>query len=264
MESSYSARKCSRPVFPPPPHLVKTNAMPQKPSFKKISGFTLVEILVVISIIGALAAVSFVAVRSFRGSARMTACASNMRQIGVAMQLYADDHQGSYPDTSHTATPDTAWIYQLESYLGKFDQIRICPADPSAELRRKNKASSYILNSYVFQTPLDAFGEPMGTARNKLSMLPDPSRTILVFIASDRTGLYPGDDHTHSEQWSSWTKVISDIAPDRHKQKPSRNATKGYSNYLYADSSVRSISAYDIKEKIDKGNNIAAIPGVDP
>ncbi|RYD33780.1 MAG: type II secretion system protein [Verrucomicrobiaceae bacterium] len=230
----------------------------------KTGGFTLVEILVVLSIIGSLTAVSFVAVRNVRETARMTSCASNMRQIGVAMQLHAGDNQGSYPDTTHSATADTAWIYQLETYLGKFDEIRICPADPNAETRLKNKASSYILNSSVFLPPLDAFGDPLGTARNKPSMLPDPSRTILVFIASDRVGLYPGDDHTHSDQWSAWPRVINDIAPDRHKQQTSTDSTKGYSNYLYADSSVRSYSANDIKEKIDKGNNIAAIPGVDP
>lgn len=236
--------------------------MTQHPSFKRKSGFTLVEILVVITIIAVLTACSVVMLRNIRDSARMTTCASNMRQIGVAMQLHADDHQGSYPDTSHTAEAGESWIYQLESYLGKFDDIRICPADPAAELRRDNKASSYILNSIVFQPPLDAFGEPMGTARNKPSMLPDLSETILVFIASDRAGLYPGDDHTHSDQWSGWSRVINDIAPDRHKRQSSNNSTKGFSNYLYADVSVRTYSANEIKAKIEKGNNIAEIPGV--
>ncbi len=228
------------------------------------AGFTLIELLVVIAIITILATFSVIATRHLRSGANMTVCAGNMRQIGMAMQMYADDHRGNYPDTSHTLAAESAWIYQLESYLGKFDQLRICPADPNSEMRSRNKASSYILNSFVFLPPLDAFGNPAGSAYNKPSLLPDPSNTILVFIASNRAGLYPGDDHTHSDQWSSWARLTSDIAPDRHRHQASKNFTKGYSNYLYADCSVRSISAHEIKAQIDKGNNIAEIPGTTP
>jgi prepilin-type N-terminal cleavage/methylation domain-containing protein len=238
--------------------------MTRNPLAANRAGFTLVELLVVIAVIATLAAMTMMVVRDSRDGANMAVCVSNMRQIGLAMQMHADDNRGCYPDTSHTASPDKAWIYQLEGYLGKFDETRICPADPKAALRRKNKASSYILNSLVFLPPVDAFGGAAGPARNKPSLLAEPSRTILVFIASDRAALHPGDDHTHSEQWSSWSRLISDVAPDRHKKRSSKNSTHGYSNYLYADSSVRSIPANEIKRQIENGNNIARVPGVSP
>jgi len=237
--------------------------MPRIPSSHKRPGFTLVELLVVTTISATLSTFALVAARNMRDQSRSAACASNLRQIGLAMQMHADDHQGTYPDTTHSASAQSAWIYQLEQYLGKFDEIRICPADPKAKQRLENKASSYILNSLVFMPPLDAFGEPDGPARNKPALLPNPSATILVFIASDRAGLYPGDDHTHSDLWESWPAVLRDIAPDRHQHRTSSNSTQGRANYLYADGRAESIPANEIKAKIEKAINIAAIPGID-
>lgn len=226
--------------------------------------FTLVELLVVVVVGAIIALIGITAATRVRESALTVNCASNMRNIGAAMQMYAGENGGIYPDTSHTEEQHKAWIYQLEAYLGNFDEMRLCPADPNRELRFANKASSYILNSLVFVPPLDAFGEPSGEAFNRPARLPEPSRTILLFIASDRAGLYPGDDHTHSDQWRSWGQVLRDIAPDRHKRRDSTNSTKGMANYLFADGHVESISADEIKTRIDKGENIAAIPGVAP
>ncbi len=227
------------------------------------SGFTMVELLVVLVIAASLFALVSMLARKARESANMVVCASNMRQIGVAMQIYADDNYGVYPDTTHTADTGQSWIYQLEEYLVKFDEVRICPADPQAELRLRNKASSYILNSLIFVPPVDAFGETIGTPRNRVNLLPDPARTILVFTASDRAGLYPGDDHTHSDLWHSWNAVLRDIAPDRHFHRSSTRSTKGSANYLYADGHIESITANELQSKITSGKNIAAIPGVD-
>ncbi len=231
-------------------------------STHRSEGFTLVELLVTITIIATLAGLSLVAVRSLRDGANQTKCASNLRNIGIAMQMHAQDNNGSYPDTTHTAENGQSWIYQLEQYLGTFEETRICPADPQANLRRANRSSSYLLNSLVFIPPLDAFGEPEGPAYNKPSRLPEPSRTILVFIASDRAGLHPGDDHTHSDQWHAWPQVLRDIAPDRHKNRPSSDSTQGSANYLYADGHVEAIHASEVKRKIQQGINIAEIPGV--
>ena len=54
--------------------------------------FTLIELLVVIAIIAILAAMLLPALSSARASARTSACASNLKQIGTAIQLYAADH----------------------------------------------------------------------------------------------------------------------------------------------------------------------------
>src|SRR5712691_3467653 len=57
-------------------------------------GFTLVELLVVIAIIALLAAVLFPVFAQAREKGRQTYCLSNLRQMGTAMMLYAEDHDG--------------------------------------------------------------------------------------------------------------------------------------------------------------------------
>ncbi len=61
------------------------------------SAFTMVELLVVVAIIALLASLLLGAIQIVRDLAKSTACASNMRQIGVAFETFAADHQGYYP-----------------------------------------------------------------------------------------------------------------------------------------------------------------------
>src|SRR5262245_52160925 len=94
-------------------------------------GFTLVELLVVIAVIGVLIALLLPAIGTAREAARRTQCASNLRQIGLAMRQYWDTHRGKFPLTTATSNADAtsglytkAWIYTISPYMEDVDAVR--------------------------------------------------------------------------------------------------------------------------------------------
>lgn len=87
-------------------------------------GFTLVELLVVISIISILIAILLPALAAVRESARAVQCASNMRQLGFAFHMYIQDQGNeSFPWWHHPEGnwPQSWWFGLLAHYVGEAD-----------------------------------------------------------------------------------------------------------------------------------------------
>ncbi|MCC7409420.1 MAG: DUF1559 domain-containing protein [Phycisphaeraceae bacterium] len=102
-------------------------------------GFTLIELLVVISIIGILIGLAMPALSVVRQRARKTACASNLRQVGVAIESYKSDHREFYPVAKYMPDPflsssdDPSLPMAIKAYLEASDdhpnEIYRCPGD---------------------------------------------------------------------------------------------------------------------------------------
>jgi prepilin-type N-terminal cleavage/methylation domain-containing protein len=114
--------------------------------------FTLIELLVVIAMIAILAALLLPALRPAKEKVKITQCLSNLRQIGVGVKMYADDHQGTLPprDSTQMGKPGLYENYALG--LGGNDPQPIHAFMPKATSR---PLYSYLGRSAAFSCPAD-------------------------------------------------------------------------------------------------------------
>lgn len=100
--------------------------MPTSKESKGDCGFTLIEILVVISIVAILTAILFSVFSRARESARRASCQSNEKQLALGLLQYAQDYDERLPCVTISNRENSPWPRNIQPYV-KSVQIFRCP-----------------------------------------------------------------------------------------------------------------------------------------
>jgi prepilin-type N-terminal cleavage/methylation domain-containing protein/prepilin-type processing-associated H-X9-DG protein len=155
----------------------------------KRHGFTLIELLVVIAIIAILAAILFPVFARAREKARQSSCLSNIKQVGLSINMYVQDYDETLPMAVAGVPPSIYMTTELLDPYIKNDQIWDCPSgDNTVDLTALGKG----YESYSFDvgtaTPSGSwrlFGAPAaGTRSTRLAQIEHPSTTALICDAA--------------------------------------------------------------------------------
>jgi prepilin-type N-terminal cleavage/methylation domain-containing protein/prepilin-type processing-associated H-X9-DG protein len=138
-------------------------------------GFTLIELLVVIAIIAILAAILFPVFAKVREKARQTTCASNSKQIGLAILQYVQDYDEKYPSgaylTATAANVGAGWAGEVQTYAKSTGMFK-CPDDSTST------SGLLVPVSYAFNYNLANQAQASATS---------PTNTVMTFEVSGST-----------------------------------------------------------------------------
>ncbi len=196
--------------------LPERNPMKQSLSVTRFA-FTLVELLVVLAIIGILAAILFPVFAQARAKARQTSCLSNLRQVGAAVQMYAQDYDEQVVRTElEEGNTEYFWGDMLQPYLKSW-QILVCPEvnqklvfGAGAPAYSEQWSYNYGINDIIAANCVDA-DDPacrhIGVAGQPLAAITTPASTLLIadnLPAAEDTG--DGDNNVlgHSRHEINW------------------------------------------------------------
>ena len=203
--------------------------------------FTLIELLVVIAIIAILASMLLPALARAKDSGKRISCVNDLRTLGLAMQMYQDDHDGLQPVRTINAQPGGSWPTALRDYYADL-KVLACPSDlnplsnSSANSNDDRAPRSYIINGFndYFEAQGLAFAALEGK-RVPESVIQNPSDTVL-FGEKLTNSIHFYMDFMETTPDTLTGNDFSELDHDKHmKTTPGT----GGSDFAFADGSTR-------------------------
>ena len=171
-------------------------------------GFTLIELLVVVAIISILTGILLPVFARVRESARQVSCISNLRQLGTAAHLYAQDHDEVLVGTEQGEDTDfeVRWGDLLQPYV-RSAGILACPTSAVAFQVSPTPPGYAVGTSYewtynfALNNIRDARDQPAGAAFAPLPTITQPSDTILLVDGGPVELEDLAEDDPHEVAW---------------------------------------------------------------
>ncbi len=208
------------------------------------TGFTLIELLVTLGIIAILAAMLMPGLTRARRAAHRTVCASNLRQVGLAFEMYLQSHAGVYPWAEDPVRPGIwlwmgrGWRPELEPFLPRAGGpgVFFCPGDVKAS--QQYDYTSYAYSMAFYHSPEQINGMT-STADNYTNPRPPaPQKAAAVVFPSSK--VLAGE----------WSSVHAPFVGDRGWFAPG-----GQRNFLFADGHVAFVEAASLRTANDGNPN---------
>jgi prepilin-type N-terminal cleavage/methylation domain-containing protein len=165
------------------------------------AGFTLVELTVVLGIIGILAAILFPVFAQARESARKTSCQSHLYQVGLALQLYARDHDGRFPVRNNDLRP----------LLGRYiedESLFTCPTEVPGEGRIDDAARYLPLTETAASGSYQYRGGLTTEDRSETPVAAD-----WTFLHGDGASVLYLSGSVKYQRWKTWVPVANGPRP---------------------------------------------------
>jgi prepilin-type N-terminal cleavage/methylation domain-containing protein len=154
---------------------------------QKTSGFTLVELMVVIVIIAALFGIGAMAAMKIQKSSRLTGSVQKVRDLGVRVAAYTTDHNGELP-VYHNTTTNLYWWGNLVEDPKNKSQLTVfkSPNHKEFDLNRVDITISYGWNGKV--VGMNESDDSSGYGPKRLANFSDPSRIMVLADGPAKNG----------------------------------------------------------------------------